>query len=131
MHRFVKELIRFTQSLNILRQNQLIEDYDCSDKPSISWHGVVLNQPDWSDDSHSLAFSLRHPAAGEYLHVILNAYWEPLEFELPLLDSKQSWKRIVNTFNTPDDISPAATATMISPNFYRVEPRSAVVLMAS
>ena len=49
----------------------------------IEWHGVALNHPDWSDHSHSLAFTLRSLRARFLLHGMFNAYWEPLTFELP------------------------------------------------
>jgi len=28
-------------------------------RAEIEWHGVALNHPDWSDHSHSIAFTLR------------------------------------------------------------------------
>ena len=49
-----------------------------------AWHGVKLNQPDWGDASHSVAFGVgaaRRRSCS--FHLILNAYWEPLDFELP------------------------------------------------
>lgn len=49
------------------------------------WPGVKLGQPDWSDSSHSLAFSAEIPSEKLMFHLILNAYWEPLEFELTLV----------------------------------------------
>ncbi len=127
--RFARELINFTQSLNVLRQHRLIAWSDSSDKPSITWHGVALNQPDWSDESRSLAFSLRYPSAGEHLHIMLNAYWQPLVFELPLLEPRHCWRRIIDTsLPSPDDISAAATASAVAVHSYAVMPRSAVVL---
>jgi glycogen operon protein len=47
-----------------------------------AWHGVKVGQPDWSRWSHSLAFGVEHPKGKVLFHVILNAYWPPLEFEL-------------------------------------------------
>jgi hypothetical protein len=49
-----------------------------------SWHGPKINQPDWSDHSFSLALNveLRHEAM--FIHLMLNSYWEPVEFELPV-----------------------------------------------
>ena len=32
--------------------NQLLQ------KGSVIWHGVKLNQPDWSQQSHSIAFTI-------------------------------------------------------------------------
>jgi len=40
-----------------------------------AWHGVKLNQPDWSADSHCLAISAELQNEGLLLYVILNAYW--------------------------------------------------------
>ncbi len=48
-----------------------------------AWHGVKLDQPDWSDHSHSLALEAELRQDGLWVYLILNAYWEPLEFELP------------------------------------------------
>jgi hypothetical protein len=48
-----------------------------------AWHGVRLNQPDWSNCSHSVAVSAEFVKEGNLVHWILNAYWEPLDFELP------------------------------------------------
>jgi len=48
-----------------------------------AWHGVRLNQPDWSDHSHSVAFTAELKREKLLIHLILNGYWEPLDFELP------------------------------------------------
>ena len=37
--------------------------------------------------SHSLAFSAELPKEDAIFHLILNAYWEPLDFELPPVQS--------------------------------------------
>jgi isoamylase len=60
-----------------LSLNQLLE------RAKIEWHGVKLGSPDWSEHSHSLAFSLQSLRARFLIHSMLNAYWEPLTFELP------------------------------------------------
>ena len=48
-----------------------------------AWHGVKLGQPDWGEHSHSIAFTARMANEQMLVHLILNAYWEPLEFEVP------------------------------------------------
>jgi isoamylase len=131
VHRFARELIAFTQSLAVFEEQRLIVAADDIEQPSLSWHGVKLDQPDWSDHSHSLAFSLRHPAAGEYLHVMLNAYWQPLEFELPLFEAQHSWVRVVDTaLPAPGDITLGPAAGAVAGGLYTAAPRSTVVLMA-
>ena len=48
----------------------------------IDWHGVALDRPDRSYDSRSLAVTISGRSVA--LHIISNAYWEPLDFALPL-----------------------------------------------
>ena len=80
VHRFVKLLNARRSQRDVeperrrLTLNQLIQ------QASKTWHGVKIGQPDWSDHSHSLALEaeLRRDALRVYL--IVNAYWEPLEF---------------------------------------------------
>lgn len=128
--RFVKNLIHFIQGLEIFKTEQFLEVNKVSSKPYILWHGQRLSKPDWSDDSHFLAFSLCHPASGERLHVIFNAFWKPLEFELPSLKLGNSWHRIVDTsLPAPEDFADAATAKKIYANHYLAAARSSVVLL--
>ncbi|MGH2414552.1 MAG: glycogen debranching enzyme, partial [Microcystaceae cyanobacterium] len=127
---FVKRLIQYIQALEIFRQERLLEVTYGSYEPHIVWHGVKLGQPDWSDNSHSLAFTLRHPAANEHLYVILNAYWQPLTFEMPLLEPGEDWHRLIDTaLPTPDDCCDLETAPPIKKQTYQVEAHSSVVLM--
>jgi glycogen operon protein len=70
------------------------------------WHGVKLNSPDRDHESHSLTAAVRLLGYPLVLHIIVNAYWEALEFEIPPLDEAQeSWRRFVDTYlDPPDDI---------------------------
>jgi glycogen operon protein len=130
--RFVKGMIGFIQHLAIFREKHILATNYNDEKPYIVWHGVKLGQPDWGEDSHSLAFSLCHPRYHEHLHVILNAYWEPLIFELPpLADQELSWHRIVDTAQaSPEDFCELPDAPLILENFCRTQARTMVVLMA-
>lgn len=49
----------------------------------VHWHGVKLCAPFWGDDSHSLAVTLRGTRSEEWLHLIINAYWQPPGLRLP------------------------------------------------
>ena len=61
---------------------------------------------------------------------MINAYWEPLEFELPLLGHGDRWHRILDTsLLPPEDWQPLTTAAPVLTLRYRVEARSSVVLM--
>jgi isoamylase len=98
-----------------------------------AWHGLRLNSPDWSSSSHSLALTAEMRGEGLMIHLILNAYWEPLEFELPPLpDDRAPWKRWIDTaLDTPDDIVPWQTAPAVTEGAYLVRDRSVVVLFAT
>ena len=127
---FVKKLIQFIQRLEIFRQEQFLEVTYTSQEPHLFWHGQYLGEPDWGEDSHALAFSLNHPASGEHLHVLLNAYWKPLNFELPPLQSGNYWHRIVDTaLPAPNDFADLEVAPKIEKNSYLVTARSSVILM--
>jgi len=63
---------------------------------------VKLNQPDWSPHLHSLAISAELQKEGLLLYVILNAYWEALEFELPMVNNgREHWRHLIDTALDP------------------------------
>jgi glycogen operon protein len=105
--------------------NQLIRE------ANKTWHGVKVRQPDWSNDSHSLAFEAMVREEGFNIYVILNAYWEPLDFELPPVGEGDAgpWRRWIDTWlDSPQDIVPWQTAPSLSGQTYRAAARSVVVL---
>ena len=66
-----------------------------------------------------------------WFHVILNAYWKPLDFELPQLDktSGNPWRRWIDTaLDSPHDILQWETAQPVPGYVYRVQGRSVVML---
>ena len=76
----------------------------------------------------------RRASAGQMrIHLILNAYWEPLDFELPLDEGEENpWRRWIDTaLDTPHDIVPWQTAPAVPGGTYRAEARTVVVLFAS
>ncbi len=129
--RFTQGLIHFTQDLKIFRVEQLLCVVQIwHSEPHLVWHGCRLHQPDWSENSHSLAFTLRHPDANEQIHVMLNAYWDALVFDLPRLDPHQRWHRVLDTaLSPPDDFCYPESAPPVESYLYPVSDRSAVVLL--
>jgi isoamylase len=94
-----------------------------------AWHGVKLGQPDWGNDSHSIAFSAEMPKQGMVVHLILHGYWEPLDFEVP--PAAGAWRRWIDTsLADPNDIVEWQDAPPVSGRTYRAGPRSVVVLYA-
>ncbi len=99
---------------------------------TMAWHGVKLNQPDWGDGSHALALYGELAGEGLAFQLILNAYWKPLNFELPLRDAAFGpWRRWIDTgLDSPNDICPWQSASPISGYVYHVADRSVVMLFA-
>jgi len=129
--RFTRELIHFIQSLQLFQLDRVLTNYTGAKEPCIMWHGVRLGEPDWQENSYSLAATLHYPAANEHLHLMFNAYWEPLTFDLPPLDYGDRWHRIADTgLPSPDDFCPKATAPKVMTQRYTLQPRSTVALMA-
>ena len=97
-----------------------------------AWHGVRLNQPDWSENSHSLAFTVDLPPQQCRLHFIFNAYWEPLEFDLPPTENAHGhpWRRWIDTtLDSPEDIIDWPEAPAVNGTTYKAGARSLVVLV--
>jgi glycogen operon protein len=98
-----------------------------------AWHGVTLNQPDWRTCSHSIALTAAIRREQLHFHLILNAYWEPLDFELPPVGQGggNPWRRWIDTaLDTPHDIVLWQSAPAVPDTTYRAEARAVVVLFA-
>jgi glycogen operon protein len=129
--RFVTKLIRFVRSSGLFSRDDYYDTRGSSEAPGIIWHGVRLAKPDFSYESHTLAYTLRDPEKGDYIHVMINAYWERLTFGIPPPPDGRPWRRVVDTaLATPDDISDLKNAPVIDGPDYGLCPRSVVVLAA-
>jgi len=99
----------------------------------IAWHGVKLNQPDWSLQSRGIALTTWSIKGRFIIHMMINAYWEKLDFEIPSVSalSGEKWMRWIDTFSeSPEDISSWEEAAVVCESIYVVQPRSLAVLIA-
>jgi len=131
--RFVKLLVARRLLRDAGRERQRMTLTELLSEGIRGWHGVRLNQPDWGDPSHSIALSVALEKEALSVYLIFNAYWEPLDFELPQLGTGQgpAWRRWIDTFlETPQDIVPWQDARAVPEYRYRAGPRSVVVLWA-
>ena len=98
-------------------------------RDDVSWYGVGPTV-DLSPDSRSLAFCLHGASQGDDdIYVMINAYWEPLRFQIQE-GSPQDWVRIVDTdLPSPDDFSECGV--QLQQSTYQVAARSTVVLIRS
>jgi glycogen operon protein len=59
IHNFVKHLIHVRLQLDVSQAEYSMSLNQLLNKSLITWHGVKLNQPDWSRHSHSVAFTVQ------------------------------------------------------------------------
>ena len=132
VHRFVTLLISRRSMRSVEHEQGRVSLNQLLQRAKHAWHGVKLCQPDWSPGSRSLAFQAELPRHGLSLYMILNAYWEPLDFELPPIDNlRYPWRRWIDTsLKPPHEIVEWDAAVPISVLKYRAGPRSVVVLGA-
>jgi glycogen operon protein len=100
----------------------------------IDWHGVTLHEPDRGPESHSLAATAVSLTGSRVFHLICNAYWEPLSFQLPQLpdNTMGEWRRHLDTaLPSPMDICGENEAVQLEEYTYQAQPRSVVLLFAN
>jgi glycogen operon protein len=127
----VRELVAFRHRRDVLAEDTGLSLNQLLQRAKTQWHGVVLDRPDWGDQSHSLAFTLRSLRGRFLFHGIFNAYSEPLSFQLPPVppDSRQRWRRCIDTaLPSPDDICHWRSGCEVAQAAYLAQPRSVVLL---
>ena len=128
VHRFVTLLAERRVLRDVEHEHRRVSLTELIAGATKAWHGVKLGQPDWGEHSHSIAFTAKMQKE-LLVHLILNAYWEPLEFEVPPADSP--WRRWIDTsLSSPQDIVDWKKAPSVHGRTYAAGPRSVVVLYA-
>jgi len=130
--RFVKLLIERRVIRDVDHERRRVSLSQVLREQKHAWHGMKLHQPDWSPFSHSVAIGGELKSEGVLAHLIFNAYWEPLDFELPILrDGRESWWRWIDTaLDPPNDICEWNAEQPVLGTTYRADARSVVVLIA-
>jgi len=129
--RFWQRMIAFRSAHPALRQRQFftgaVNERGVAD---LSWHGTKLGSPDWGDpEARTLAMTLGGFYGEPDIHVMMNMYWDPLDFELPAVPGR-SWLLAVDTALAPPlDIADPGAETPIAGPSYTLEGRSVVVLI--
>jgi isoamylase len=125
--RFVQRMIAFRRAHPALSRPAFYTGtIDGTTGPDIAWHGTRLNSPGFADpDARALACTIAGDAGTSDLHVMMNMYWEPLDFEVPL----GAWRVAVDTFaRSPADVPDAAGQVAVAGRACTVRERSVVVL---
>jgi isoamylase len=128
LHRFVRLLIQLRVRFAANRSGDFLSLADFIERAKVQWDGVRLAAPDLSVDSHSLACTASLDNGGAF-HLMINAYWEPLPFALPVVpDGCGPWRRLIDTFlDAPSNFLKQGAQTS-NQNAYAVQPRSIVLL---
>ncbi|MEH1824818.1 MAG: glycogen debranching protein GlgX [Nostoc sp.] len=132
--RFFKLMVNFRKCYchsALRRSNFFTGEVNERGLADIAWHGCKLFKPGWHD-SHArvLAFTLGGFEGEADIHVMLNMYWEDLDFEIPAIKGRK-WCRVVDTaLSSPMDIVEPGEETLVSGNIYAVKERSVVVLIS-
>ena len=95
----------------------------------ITWHGTKLNSPGFGDPAaRALACTIAGFGDSEDLHVMMNMFWEPLDFEVPA-DPGRGWHLAIDTFaDSPSDIADVGQEAVFTGQRCQVQGRSIVVL---
>src|SRR5262245_31163537 len=129
VHRFVRLLLARRNLRDVKHEQQRLSLTEMLEKSKHAWHGTRLNQPDWGPDARAIALAAEMKNDGFRFHLILNAFWEPLDFELPPRDGAGPWLRWIDTsLASPQDIVEWKAAPPVADGTYRAGPRSVVML---
>ena len=125
--RFVQQMIKFRKAHPALSRPRFYTGApDARGRPDIAWHGTRLGSPGFNDpEARLLALTIAGVEGTADLHVMMNMFWEPLDFEVP---GAARWRVAVDTFApSPGDIG-SARPVAVNGSTHRVEARSIVVL---
>ncbi len=120
--RFVKRMIAFRRSHPSIGRARFWRD-------DVRWYGVGPSV-DLSFESHSVSYCLHGESHDDSdLYVMINAYHQPLDFEIQESPS-DGWRRAIDTgLESPLDIAEPGEEPPVARLRYRVLPRSIVVLI--
>jgi glycogen operon protein len=89
-----------------------------------------LNSPGWGDPTgRALAFTIGGIGGEEDIHVMLNMYWEPLDFELPPVKGRRWFRAADTSLTAPNDVSVPGKEPAVPEGIYKVGARSVVILV--
>ncbi|MEO6053937.1 MAG: glycogen debranching protein GlgX [Chthoniobacterales bacterium] len=138
LFRFCQKLIAFRKANPALTRDEFLTGHDQvgSGYADISWHGTQPWKPDWTPNSHTLAFLLcgKHTAAEggppHFIYCMMNMFTKPLEFTLPVIPKGMTWFRAIDTAGTAlNDITDPGQEAPFSEKTITLHDRSIVVLI--
>lgn len=131
--RFVQHIIQFRKENDSLRRGRFYNGKTNSrGLKDITWHGCKLFSPGWDDPaSKVLACTIASFTDGQPdIHIMFNADYRPLDFEIPQAPNKLKWYRLSDTSQEgPGDFAKPGSEVAVSGTTYDVNPYSTVILI--
>jgi isoamylase len=129
--RFVQRIIAFRKANPALRRPHFYTgEVNERGAVDIAWHGTTLGSPGFDDpQGRALACTIAGFGGDADLHVMMNMFWESLDFEVPV-DPKRDWHIEVDTFlPCPYDILDPDEQEPFGRSLCTVQGRSIVILV--
>ena len=136
---FTRQLIALRKAHPVFRRNRFLAGAEASELRWYTPAGIEMTGADWADPN-ALAVALYldgsddpdRAADGTWLTdddflVLVNAWWEPLDFTLPDTRPQAGWQMEVDTYEPAPEAGPG-TAERKAGDDINVGPRSVVVL---
>ena len=126
---FCRYLMALRRRFKALRQTTFADPLKCRVKAdNIRFHGIHVEKPDWNTYSHTIAFELLDGPQEPRFYVAMNAWTQPLAFELP----RRAWYSLIDTsLESPADIVEPENAELYRHSKLIVQPDSVRVLMST
>jgi isoamylase len=134
---FVKDLVAFRRSHPVFRRHRYLTGVEAGELGWYTPEGAPMTQPGW-DDASALAIGVYldgsdapdngpdgQPLLDDDFLVLVNGWWEGIDFTLPDCRAGLEWHAAIGTF---DPAAASAATVRRAGESVRVEPRSVLVL---
>jgi glycogen operon protein len=131
LHRFWRRMIEFRRNHAAVRRGQFFDGaVNERGVADVTWHGVKLGSPGWSDpEARTLAMTLGGFDGAPDIHAMLNMHWDSLDFELPAVPDRR-WFIAVDTAQAPPhDIADPGGEAPVTGTTYTLQGRGVAVLV--
>jgi glycogen operon protein len=137
---FTRRLVALRRSHPVFRRRRFLVGKDAGELLWFTPAGTPMTDVDWRDpDARSVALYLDgadapdladdgSPMIDDDFLILVNAWWEPLDFTIPPSRPGQSWHREIDTF---DPVAPDVPGNQDAGDVIAVGPRSVLLLRAS
>lgn len=129
---FVREAIAYRKAHKVLHQS---EELQCSDRlssgfPDLSFHGSRAWYGDFDRANRHIGCMYSGHYAGEkgFLYLAWNFDWQEQELALPVLPTKTSWYKVMDTSLKESFLAEAAQECMENRKSFTVPPRTVIIL---